>query len=257
MSSKNENFIEDNQIVISENTISFKNLYNGGKIEKLFDMKLNDVHNQLSTLDYKKEYEATGKIKDQKMENYKMIPFAYMYYYLLANNLKIPTPRELTEQYLKHFCVKNKDDTYKFKEKYLLSEENITFEKNVLLARILRAYNSYNRELELLISLKEKFKNKAVIKYDSIADLCCGVDIIITTHNKNKPKEYGLATYVNTVRSNSFKVRKNTLRHDYSKLNMIDVIAYMSGENKNIEIYGDVFVYDKNTVDSLYNEILD
>lgn len=257
MALKNETFIEDNQIIISGNVISFKNLYNGAKIEKLFDIKLKDIHDQLKNLDYKSEYESTGKIKDEAMENYRMIPFAYMYYYMLANNLKIPTPKELTDQYLKVFCVKNSDGTYKFKDKYLISEANINFDKNALLARILRAYNSYNRELELLIRLKEKFQKKAIIKYDSVADLCCGIDIVVTTYNKTKPKEYGLATYVNTVRSTSYKARKNTLRHDYSKLNMIDVVAHMSGKDKNIETYGDVFVYDATVADKLYKDILD
>lgn len=105
------------------------------------------------------------------------------------------------------FCIQNSSGTYKLKNKYLISEDNITFEKNALLARILRAYNSYNRELELLIRLKEKFQKKVIVKYDSVADLCCGIDII-TTYNSTKPKEFGLATYVNTSRSTSYKTKK-------------------------------------------------
>lgn len=253
----NENFIEDNPIIISKKGIKFRNLRNGGEIEKLFDLSLRDVHQQLKNLDYKKEYEETGKVKCEEIENYRMIPFAYMYYYLLAQNLKIPTPTELTDEYLRYFCVRNSDGTYKFKDEYLISEHNLTFSKNALKARILRAYNSYNRELELLLQLREKFGSKAAIKYDSVADLCCGIDIIVTTYNKKKPKEYGLATYVNTKRSTAYKTRKNTFRHDYSKLNMIDVIAKMSGDDKNIKTLGDVFVYDKSVVDNLYKQILD
>lgn len=67
MALRNETFIEDNQIVIFGNIISFKNLYNGAKIEKLFDLKLDDIHKQLKNTSYKAEYESTGKIKDEKM----------------------------------------------------------------------------------------------------------------------------------------------------------------------------------------------
>lgn len=245
-------FIEDNPIIIEGNSITFNNLYTGAKTERLFDMTSFKLHEQLKNMDYNKEYNATGKVTCPEIENYKMIPFAYMYYYFVAINGKIPTPNELSEQYLKVFCEKNLDGTYKFKNKYLLDKKNLNFDKNSLVARIMRAYNSYNRELELLINLKEKFKNKAIVKYDSIADLCCGVDIIVKTKSN---EEYGLATYVGTKRSKSYKVKKNTLRHDYSKLNMIDVIAYMSGDDKNVTKYGDIFVYNKSVVNDIYEKI--
>lgn len=255
--SSTESFIEDNQIVISKNAISFKNLKNGGKIEKLFTLTLQEAREQFKKTDFQRKYEEIGKAKSTEVEDYKMIPFAYMYYYMLAKNLRVPMPDELAEEYINTFCVKNPDGTYKFKDKYLISTSNLIFNKNDLIGRIFRAYNSYNRELDLLLQLREKFKGKAVVKYDSVADLCCGVDLIVTTYNKVKPKEYGLASYVSTSRSSAYKYRKNTLRHDYSKLNMIDVIAHMGGTEKNIIQCGDVFTYESKVIDKLYKEILD
>lgn len=38
---------------------------------------------------------------------------------------------------------------------------------------------------------------------------------------------------------------------------MIDVIAHMSGAEKNVETYGDIFVYNKNVTEKLYKESLD
>ena len=182
-----------------------------------------------------------------------MLPFAYVYYYLLALNMKIPTPSELTNTYIEMFCKKNEDNTYLFKEEYLISTYNIKFSLVELKARILRAYNSYNREIEFFVHLSTKLQNKAIVKYDMIKDLYEGIDMVVETKSGNI---YGLATYVGTSRSMNYKYKKNTIRHDYSCYNMLDVIAYMYGPNKNVVAYGDVLVYNDSVVNDIVRKII-
>lgn len=245
-----KNFIIDNNIIIKDNIVSYTNFFTGGKVEKLVTLKLSDIHKQFRESNYKRIYEGKYKRKiSDEIENYFMLPFSYAYYYFVVSNMRIPKPEELINMYLDMFC-KKKGNKYTFKEDYLVSEHNIEFYRDELAGRILRGYNSYNREIELFFKLKEKLSDMKV-EYNLKKDLLDGIDTIITYNNKT----FGLATYVNTNRSNSFKSRKNTVRHDYSLFNMIDVKATMYGENKNVISYGDVFVYDNTVIDYIRNEI--
>ena len=66
-----------------------------------------------------------------------------------------------------------------------------------------------------------------------------------------------LQKYVNTKRSNSFKYRKNTYRHDYSDKSMIDFKAILSGPDKNVINCGDIFIYSDKSIDELIDNIVD
>ena len=242
-------FLKDNLITISDGKVSYVDFLTKTRITKDLDLTLNEVREQFKKLNYEKEYEETGKVINNALENYKMIPFAYMYYYLLARTSLIPTPIDVCNNYIEFFCVKNEDNTYSFKEEYLLSEDNIKFEKNELLARILRAYNSYNREVDLLIQLNND--TDISFSYDTLTDICDGIDILA----KYNEKTFGIASFLGTRRSNSFKNKKNSFRHDYSKMEMIDVIGNFSGENKNLEFIGDIAVFNKEEIDKIIEKI--
>ena len=235
------NFISDHNITIKDGKIYYVDMKTNESVEKDFKISLSSIHTQLMMMDYEREYEKTKKIKDPVIENYKMPQFAFVYYYFLAQYLRIPTPEELVDEYLSLFCIKIDKTKYTFKEEYLY-KENIVFEKNALAARILRAYNSYNREIEFFINLTEKF-DEAKIEYDLVKDLHDGIDLTIEFEEKT----YGIATYVGTNKSLEYKSKKNDYRHDYSNIEMIDIVAIMHGPDKNVTKFGDTYVY-KNTV---------
>jgi len=70
-----------------------------------------------------------------------------------------------------------------------------------------------------------------------------------------KGSVFGIAEYVSTKRSKSFKEKKNTLRHEYNKVKMIDVVAVLGGYNKNTIRYGDVCCYSSNEISNLICKI--
>lgn len=244
-------FIERYNITIKDSRIDFTNLETNAKTEKLFDLNLDDVHDQISKIEYEKEYKNNGKIVDKEIENFQMMPFVFAFYYLLVLNMKIPTPTQVTDFYVKMFCTKIQKGIYTFKPEYLDEGRNITFKYTSLKARLLRAYNSYIREIELFMQLKKELKDKANVEYSMIDDLYNGVDISV---NYNGTK-YSLATYVETKRSCGFKNRKNKYRHDYSDFNNIDVKAIMSGPEKNVIEYGDVKVYKPQVVKDIVKKM--
>ena len=242
-------FIIENNITIEDGKINYINLKTRESICKDFIVNLKDIRKQLKSISYEKEYVRTKKIRDPIIENYKMPQFSFVYYYFLAENLRIPTPRELIDNYFNLFCIKLNDGKYTFKEEFLYMD-NIIFDKNSLEARIFRAYNSYNREVEFLLNILDKFK-EAKIKYDLIDDLLNGIDLSIYYNDKM----YGIATYVGTRLAINYKNKKNRNRHDYSNINMIDVIAIMFGEDKNVIRIGDTYIYKNEVIYNVINKI--
>ena len=79
------------------------------------------------------------------------------------------------------------------------------------------------------VNLTEKFED-AEIEYDLVKDLHDGIDLIL----KFEGKTYGIATYVGTNNSFEYKSKKNDYRHDYSNVEMIDIVAIMRGPEKNV-----------------------
>ncbi len=244
-------FIENNNIKIENGLISYIDFDTRKEITKPFIIDINKIHNKFKTFNYQKEYESYGKIKDEAIERFQMLPFAYVYYYYIAKNLDVPSPREFVNEYFNLFCKKADNNKYTFKEEYLISDKNIIFDKAALAARILRSYNSFNREIEFLINFINTFKDVNII-YNLETDLFSGVDLKVE-YNK---KTFGMAEYVFTNRSKQFKEKKNTNRHDYSAIKMIDVIANFSYPDKNVTKYGQIFCYDNNTLKNVYKQIV-
>lgn len=244
-------FIEQNNIKLENGRISYTDINTGKQINKEFLLTLDDVHKRLSKIEYEKEYEKCKNIKDYTIERTRMIPFAYVYYYHVAKNMQIPTPNEFVDEYFDMFCNKNKEDKYEFKKEYNISGRgDISFDYLALKARILRSYNTFNREIEFLIKLTEKAKDIKVI-YNLYDDLFSGMDLII----KYKDKTIGIAEYVDTKRSRKLKEDKNDHRQNYNGKEMIDVVATFGGKDKNVCSYGEVFCYDDKTVWKLEKQI--
>lgn len=216
-------------------------------------LNLNTIHNQLNNIKYDEFYINDYKNKNMILENYKIPPMVYEFYRYLCVTGKIPDLQELTEIYLKKYCIALDNEEFQLKEEYI-NKVQITFKKSDLIGRICRAYNSYNREVEFLcnlISFCEKNKYKIEFNYSFIEDYYNGLDII-AIHNNNK---YGICLYMDSKNSHLYKKMKNNDRHHYSK-NTIDVISYHSGENKNTYKLGDIYLYNDITVKNTIRKIL-
>ena len=245
-------FIENNNIKIENGVISYIDFDTKKEVTKPFTIDIKKIHDRFKTFNYQKEYESYGKIKNEAIENFQMLPFAYVYYYYIAKNLDVPSPAQFVDEYFNLFCKQIDSNKYTFKEEYLISKENIIFDKASLANRILRSYNSFNREIEFLINFINTFKDVNVT-YNLETDLFDGVDLKVECNNKT----FGIAEYVFTNRSKQFKSKKNTNRHDYSAIKMIDVIANFSYPDRNITKYGQIFCYDSNTLKNVHKQILE
>ena len=246
-------FVAHNNIEIKNGKISYIDMKSRQKVEKEFKVSLSDIHEKLRKVEYVKEYDKCKDIKDTEIERTKMIPFAYVYYYHFAKNLQIPSPNEFVDEYFDMFCYKKKNGMFAFKKEHDIScKPNFEFKYLELKGRILRSYNTFNREIELLVKLSERLKGMN-IEYNLFKDLFSGVDLTIT----HQGKKVGIAEYVSTKRSKEWKIEKNENRHNYDDKRMIDVIAVFGGKDKNVCSFGEVYCYDDDTVKKIERQIKD
>ena len=239
-----KDFISQNNITIKNGIVTYIDLLTNEEISKEFVVNLNSVHDKMCAVHYLKEYQSVRHIKNSEIETASIMPFAFAYYYFFVRHLQIPFPKEFINQYLTLFCYKKDNGKWAFKPEYNMTRNSdFEFDYTSLKARILRSYNSFNREVELLVNLCRQDDIK--IEYDLYKDLYNGVDVTIIYNNH----KVGIAEYVNTERSKNFKHRKNDIhRHEYSNITMIDVMANFDDDNKNITCYGEVYCYDNKTV---------
>lgn len=239
-----KNFIKNNNIKIENGIITYFDLETRQKASKKLLVNLKDVHDKMCKVEYLKEYQKVSHTRYEESEGISMMPFAYVYYYYFAKNLQIPYPNEFVKTYFKMFCYKKQNGKWAFKERYdITHKKDFEFRYAALKARILRSYNSFNREIELLIKLNIQKDMK--IEYDLYNDLFLGIDLKILYNNK----QIKIAEYVGTSRSKMHKHHKNDI-HDYDK-NTIDVIAVFHGDNKNVCSYGEIYCYDNNVITKL------
>lgn len=246
-----KDFISQNNITIKNGMVTYMDLFTNEEISKEFIVNLDSIHNKMCAVNYLKEYQSVRHIKNSEIETKSIMPFAFAYYYFFVRHLQIPFPKEFINQYLTLFCYKKDNGKWAFKPKYnTTGNSDFEFGYNSLKARILRSYNSFNREIELLVNLCRQDDIK--IEYDLYKDLYNGVDITIIYNNH----KVGIAEYVNTERSKNFKSKKNNIhKYEYDNITMIDVMANFDNDNKNITCYGEVYCYDDSVITKLKKDI--
>lgn len=210
---------------------------------------LNDIHNQLKVISFDIFYQSTGGMnnKNLALENAKLIPFSFLYYYLFITTQKIPTPQQLFCEYMYRFCKKSEKYPHKYslKDKYveLGYGENLLFTVEALAGRICRAYNSFNREVELAFRLMQE--QELSVKYSFKDDYFNGIDLGIVHNNV----VCGIACYQNNPRTNAFKVLKETTRrNNYESSKMIP----MKINANNHSTCGEIWIFS----DKEYQELL-
>lgn len=229
-----------------------------GKIETLEkpnSVDIEDIHNEMKAVDYNNFYRNIGgrNAKNYLFEHIHAPEIAYTYYFLFTRDMKIPSVEYLCNIYLsKYFdCSNNK---YKLKDCYADIEDcHVYFNRYDIFGRICRAYNSFNREVELLYNLfkYEDFESC----YDLRTDVFDGIDISINYNNKL----YGIFVYQDSINANKYRSIKSTTRHKFSNLNAVLLPAiFLSHDDKvsNIVDYGDIGVFSKSTVDDVREVIV-
>lgn len=245
-----------NKIILGYNKKSmFVNLSKDLQIQETqqfpLQLSLKDIHNQLKNLRFESFYQSTGGMnnKNEALEKAHLIPFNLMYYYLFITNQQIPTPQHLSCEYVYRFCEKSKElpHYYKLKTEYQQDYSNILFTLEELTGRICRAYNSFNREVELAFRLMEE--TDLLVRYSFKEDYIEGIDLGISYNHNDK---IGVACYQNNLRTKYFKeLKETTRRKNYDVNNIIS----MAIDKNNHDLCGEIWIYSQAEYNKLKQEI--
>ena len=220
------------------------------EIQKMpMQLTLKDIHNQLKTMRFDIFYQSTGGMdnKNWELENAKLIPFNFLYYYLFVTEQKVPTPQKLVCEYIYRFCKASETHPHQYtlKDHYvkLGYGEKLLFTIEAIAGRICRAYNSFNREVELAFRLMQE--EELSVRYSFKEDYFNGIDLGVVCNNIM----CGIACYQDNPRTEAFKVLKETTRrHNYDGSKMIP----MKIDKNNHNVCGDIWIFS----DKEYQELL-
>lgn len=230
----NKNFYEDKNIVLQRNKMIF---INGTECtQKELNVSLKDIHVQLKKIGFHKPYKSDtyDSYYSERLEHYGLPYMNYIYYSFFFEHLKIPTFEEFIETYIETYCKEIDKNLYTVKQE--LNDEHLAFTREQLIGRVFRSYNSFHRELELFFQLCHE--NEFEVEYNFQEDLN-GIDLNV----KYKNKRFGIASFVDTNRSQSWKKFKNDFRHNYDEKNMINIEARMKKPNINCISYEGIYLY--------------
>lgn len=201
---------------------------------------------QFEQFDFNNFYNSVGgrTSRNLVLENRMIPPFSYVYYLFYALNLRVPSPSEFVCWYMSLFCEQVDHLTYSLKDKYLNSEK-FKFNYNEIAARLCRAYNSFNREIELLARLFEE--EDIYAHYSFERDYFDGIDLSI----EYQQKYFGIASYQNSKNAEVFRCLKESLRHDYSNFNILSIAI---NPTNSIRIK-DIMLYSDNAYKELIQSI--
>lgn len=245
---------EDFQTYNFENgVISYFNIHTMEHENVPFTMTASEFKKILRTFDYESAYANMPKwSEDNGVERFKTVPFSYHYYSYVARSSMPPSPQQFVDSYVKDyinvFTINGK--TYgKFKAKFQPICSDKAFILTNMKSRILRAYNSFNRELGLVLTINELNYNGISAIYNIKLDMRDGIDVLVKKGNS----KVGIATYVSSYRANTERDRKREKYH--SGIRIVDYAADRLGDNKNVTFYGDVMLYSDDSVRNFIIEI--
>lgn len=237
-------------IILTPNDITLKT--RSGEIKKSLTLTKDDIRGQLAKIGYVCPYNKFTKddYYSDALEHYALPYMNFIYYYEFFKLCRVPTFGEFYNCYLTTYCEKRQDGTYKIKEFFV--PEDFYFTEKQLIGRVSRSYNSFHREVELLFHMAEYEDIR--IQYSLQYDLK-GIDFLI--YYKDMP--FGAASYLGSSASFEWKEVKNTNRHDYSNIEMIDIVANIgrTEQKANCDKINGIFVYSSWYVDKKYQEIKD
>lgn len=241
----------------TNNKVEYYDLQTAKVETKSLALTRESFHKHLDTFDFKGYYDPSKKTN--KVEDLKTMPFSYHYYYLTASKGLPPSPQEFVDSYINTYIDSwtNKKGVRNghFKPEFVQYSTYKTFSIEALKGRMLRAYNSFNRELDLFLYMNDTLgQNGFKVEYDLNLDTRDGVDLLVGKGDFN----IGIASYIDSFRANAYKARKDRrqLRTRELDVNIINFKAELWGENKNVEAHGDVLLYSDKAMSGLRKDIM-
>lgn len=218
-----------------ENIVDFQISNNQMVIIKECKINLNTIEKALVRFPYK----GQKRIKDNKVEHFRLPSIAEIFYGLVFGN-RVPSPEDLCDGYLRrHFYTTGKD-TCRLKN----SSEEFSIEG--VKGRVYRAYPSLIRDLHFYFLCKDSGMFDDV-HYSLAADAYDGIDLTIT----HTGVTFAIALFVSTARSKQFKSKKYR-RHE--KLTMPEICIEIDPFNKAFYI-GDYALYQKEHLDFMVQQM--
>lgn len=188
-------------------------------------------------------YGKKSTYTDDSVENIEIPYIGFCFYLYLVRYNKVPTMDDLINEYMRLYMV---DMGQYVKIKESLNGSPKLLKREFVEGRIYRSYGSFIREIAALL-LAIEVDNGAY--YDFQKDLN-GIDICF-------PCQKGIATFVASKRSFSFRNKKETIRHRFS-IEMLSLPAYIFTDNANyncIDING-IQIYEKEKTKKIIEDFL-
>lgn len=247
----NTDVIKKFDILISKGKISFVSPSMSSSAD--FDITLKDLFRRIERLDTTPLYSFDNmhEYKDYDIEN-GSIPFInFAFYFALYKLGHIPSFKELCNAYFSLYCTESSKGKAMVKFRSDFDDDGL-YSRKFITGRIYRAFYSYYRELEILLFLSEK--EDIEVQYRFLDDID-GVDLTV----RKDGKEVLLASYYASSRSQHFKDKKDTERHDTEKMHsLINIKAALPRPDRDTGMWtkNGVYLHSKKSLENLYEKIL-
>ena len=247
---KGQEIFEGITLKITKYFLYYHNSKNGKTIKKSNTLTLEQIRKQFKEINYTRFYLGEGgrSHENEILEKILLPPFCFLFYYLLIIYERIPTPQEFVEKYIEMFFIEDKKG-YRLKEQFITEYDdnkynirNRIFTYKQILGRVCRAYNAFNREIDLMLQL---FQEPDIETYYSFQDdYMGGIDITVTYNNRTQT----IGCYQKTKNGEHYFERKHTVR----RKTKVDIEFPLT--RKNTMIIGDIWLYSKKSVKELIEE---
>lgn len=226
--------------------------YSKGKdiTNKSYLININKLKNNLKAIKFENYFENIGKdVLNEDLENSYIAPISFIYFKEFAQKTRIPSPEDILNVYLNIFCVDNKDGTYKFKEKFIVSKQ-IIFTKNELATYICRRYNNLNRKLFFIATFcKLILQNDDLeIYYEYNNEIYNKIDISIIYKN---------CLFLITLNENTHNIEnnKNLINNLEEKYEKVFIISAYTKDNNNFDKIDNMIYYNENYINEIFENI--
>lgn len=237
---------KDFNIRISKNEVTVTDTKRNWRYTAPFNLTYDSFVKWLSeNVSYKSLYGYGKKntYTDNSVENIEIPYIGFCFYLYLVRYNKVPTMDDLINEYMRLYMV---DMGQYVKIKESLNGSPKLLKREFVEGRIYRSYGSFIREIAALLLAMEVDDGAY---YDFQKDLN-GIDICF-------PCQKGIATFVASKRSFSFRNKKETIRHKFS-IEMLSLPAYIFTDNANyncIDING-IQIYEKEKTKKIIEDFL-
>lgn len=202
---------------------------NGSPVYKTSLLDKGRLRKSLLHIDYQGFYNKAGGYRATDVMNGVIIPPASCVYYgIYAETLEIPSPKHVTDTYLKKFCCNTENGFFQFKQG-ILSERHPQFTYEQACIHICRKYDLFTKRLFLLAGLAKRhldcdimysYTNEVINHVDILIAYDSWAFLIVFSERPNVTQEYVKKLYeqyngVSVVTVNPKKIKKENINGVY------------------------------------------